>query len=68
MSQWEKQNSINFYLENRCQVKDLYPLEINLLKKIKKKTILNILDIGSVIGGFYEIFIKLLTKKLSIMV
>ena len=65
MSQWGKQNSVNFYLENRCRVKDLYPSEINLLKKIKKKTIVNILDLGCATGGFYEIFIKLFNKKIK---
>ena len=65
MSQWGKQNSVDFYLQNRCQVKDLYPSEINLLKKIKKKTISTILDIGCATGGFYEIFIKLFSKKIK---
>lgn len=65
MTQWGKQNSVNFYLQNRYRIKDLYPSEKNLLKKIKKKSVSNILDIGCATGGFYKIFTKIFGKKIK---
>lgn len=59
MTQWGKVNSLDFYLQNRSDKKDLYKSESALLKKIKKKSLKNILDIGCATGGFYKIFKQL---------
>ena len=59
MTQWGKGNSLDFYLQNRSDKKDLYKSESALLKKIKKKSLKNILDIGCATGGFYKIFKQL---------
>lgn len=65
MTQWGEKNSVNFYLQNRHKIKDLYPSELTLLKKINKKTITTVLDIGCATGGFYEIFKKFFKKEIK---
>ncbi len=64
MNQWGKKNVVDFYVNNRNKFSDLYPSEKIPLKRIDKKKVYNILDFGCAVGGFYNIFIKIFSKKI----
>lgn len=64
MNQWGKKNVVDFYVNNRNKIKDLYDSEKIPLKKIDKKKIYKILDYGCAAGGFYNIFKKLINNKI----
>jgi SAM-dependent methyltransferase len=64
MNQWGKKNVVDFYINNRNKVSDLYPSEKIPLKKIDKKRITKIMDFGCAVGGFYKIFTKFFHNRI----
>jgi ubiquinone/menaquinone biosynthesis C-methylase UbiE len=56
MTQWGKENVIDFYSKNRNKLSHLYDSEKIPLNSINKKKVNSILDYGCAVGGFYEIF------------
>ena len=62
MDQWGKKNVVDFYINNRNKLSDIYPSEKIPLQIIKRDKVNSILDFGCAVGGFYQIF-----KKLSIV-
>ena len=64
MDQWGKKNVVEFYVNNRNKLSDLYDSEKIPLKKIDKRKIKDILDFGCAVGGFYNIFTKIFNKKI----
>ena len=64
MTQWGKQNVVEFYANNRNKISDLYLSESKPLSFIKKKKIKSIIDYGCAVGGFYQIFKKYFNNKI----
>lgn len=64
MDQWGKKNVVDFYVNNRNKLSDLYDSEKVPLKKVNKSKIKDILDFGCAVGGFYNIFLKIFNKKI----
>ena len=65
MSNWGKSNVLNYYVNNRSSLNDLYKSEISLLKKINKKKVKTILDFGCAAGNFYKIFRIFFKKRIK---
>ncbi len=64
MDQWGKKNVVDFYINNRNKLSDIYPSEKIPLQKIKKDKVNSILDFGCAVGGFYQIFKKLFHRNI----
>ncbi len=64
MTQWGKQNVVEFYANNRNKISDLYLSERKPLSFIKKEKIKSIIDYGCAVGGFYQIFKKYFNNKI----
>jgi len=63
MNQWGKKNVVDFYVNNRNKIKDLYDSEKIPLNQIDKKKIYKILDYGCAAGGFYNIFVQFFKNR-----